>query len=776
MSYLVNPTRPVGLTIGNTDYINNLVSFQCSDTSSYRNGLITTTGTIILGTRDGESFEDYDRNDFKRGQAVHLEITFPDGTTATHPRGRLHVISTSYNPESEQVSIEVACRLALLKLIDDDDDIKQLLDDQIEIPLDPAQQEYESLSSSIAAATKIAWVDSTGTIQKENYFGNDNFGEYEPGSFVSVRGVTALEVQPLAATAAIPDEIELSYSYPADQAASDQQGRVDTVTTTSKYFLNYPALNFTRKPPPGGLAGSVSLKVPPTTIPAQKTVTSSCGNSPSRPSYSPQTTVGGGSIGGSFNISVPASCSAGYTTEEESIYIAAQRVEVRQTFYDGPAAQVGSTTSEITGPALEANSQYFADKYAYCVGTYANACLPNGACPLEGTQSIRLGRQITTYEYGTGNEVVKTVTSTYRPIISAAQPSDWRSGINRGIPQDFNGSLSLTSEYLHQVVITTYQRSNNENIQHTITYTSTATKGGGIGANINAYAGVKTEQIRHSTSTVTQDIRPDSVNAATTQVETDVTRVQMHGKVGGYTIDEAGPYIVKESVPVPLLLNSSDQVDDAVNAYGDYLARFIEGDARGLVIGESLRKSIATNWKPNMPFRYYDPKTGKFMAFRADACSWGVSVTGCVVAINGIWVADLLGSVSIPDNLYGNATPDMSGASDPTPPVNGGPIVEIDPGVDDEIVTGKRFNFFVRVRWKVGATCTPSGFNGIRPILIGRSDVNIHYTFIAFCTGMISSPGGLVTLNNDGSLPLESNGNPIVDEQNIVTADLFETP
>ena len=428
MSYLVNPTRPVGLTIGNTDYINNLVSFQCSDTSSYRNGLITTTGTIILGTRDGESFEDYDRNDFKRGQAVHLEITFPDGTTATHPRGRLHVISTSYNPESEQVSIEVACRLALLKLIDDDDDIKQLLDDQIEIPLDPAQQEYESLSSSIAAATKIAWVDSTGTIQKENYFGNDNFGEYEPGSFVSVRGVTALEVQPLAATAAIPDEIELSYSYPADQAASDQQGRVDTVTTTSKYFLNYPALNFTRKPPPGGLAGSVSLKVPPTTIPAQKTVTSSCGNSPSRPSYSPQTTVGGGSIGGSFNISVPASCSAGYTTEEESIYIAAQRVEVRQTFYDGPAAQVGSTTSEITGPALEANSQYFADKYAYCVGTYANACLPNGACPLEGTQSIRLGRQITTYEYGTGNEVVKTITSTYRPIISAAQPSDWHSG------------------------------------------------------------------------------------------------------------------------------------------------------------------------------------------------------------------------------------------------------------------------------------------------------------------------------------------------------------
>ena len=120
MGYLVQKTRASQLTVGGVDYTSSFVSLQVSDVSAFKNGLMTTSGTLVLGQRPGGSdIEDYDRNIFKRGTVVILDITEPGGAAYRHPRGYLYVISVSYNVEVEQLEIAVGCRLALAFLTDD---------------------------------------------------------------------------------------------------------------------------------------------------------------------------------------------------------------------------------------------------------------------------------------------------------------------------------------------------------------------------------------------------------------------------------------------------------------------------------------------------------------------------------------------------------------------------------------------------------------------------------------------------------------------------------
>jgi hypothetical protein len=764
MGYLINTTRPASLLIGGTEYIDNLISFQVNDTSSYRNGIVTTIGSIVIGSKTGQLLADYRRDDFRRGVSVAFDVIYPSGTTARHPRGTLNVISASYSPEDERISIEVGCSLVMAKLLQDDD----LVTPYIEIPLDPVQEDYEGVASSLATGGKILWQDSSGNLQKESFFQGDGFGGYTAGAFVSVRGVTAIGVQPLAATAAIPDEIELSYQYPVDGKASDQQGRVDTTATESTYFIKYPAITYERIKPEGPLEGVINIEVPPVTIPPTGTSRGGgCGNSVSTPSYKPSQTAEPENISGDFNITVPSSCETSYETKASPQYIGAKRREIRTTTYNGPAGQTSLTESYIYGPELEANQQYFADKYAFCVATYANDCLPQGSCELYGTGEALLGKQQTTYEFGEAREVTKTVTTTWRPRLSAAQPSDWRSGVDRGIPKDFNNGLSANGLYRHQIVIRQFRRSNNENVQLTETFTSAASRGGGIGGNIDAFSGIKTTEARRSVSTVNQELRPDSVNSATTSVESDTTRVQMHGQVGGY-VNGAGPYILKEDTPVPLLYDTEEGWQSALSTYGDYLARFIEGDARGLTIGEALREQIGQNWKPNMPFRYYDPTSGNLMAFRSDGCTWGADENGCVVVMNGIWIADMTGAVCVPNNLVGAATPGMSDGAPVAPPTP-----EPDPCIPggDGTVVNKRYNFQVTVPLSFGVICNPSGEDGVRPAPPEDESIPLRVTFVMWCTGRVVEPGALVSLDLDGSIPLNRVGNPVVDALKIVIDD-----
>lgn len=762
MSYLINATRPASLKLNDAEYIDQLESFQVSDTSSYRNGIVTTTGTIILGTVGGSDLQDYERDDFQRGSTVRFEVTYPSGNTALHPRGRLNVISSAYDPELERITLEVGCDLVVAKMLDNDSVVLPFE----AVPLDETAKTFEGIASSLAAVGGLIWQASDGSIQQTTFFGGDSYGSYQQGSFVSVRGVTALTVQPLAATEAIPDQIELSYQFPTDEKAKNNQGKVDIVTTESDYFIKYPATVFERIK-----GATVDIKVivggGPVTIPAITTpeIQTGCGNAPIPPQFSPSQTI---DIPGSeVTRQIPAPCSVGYETKSVPQYIPAKRKEVRTTTYDGPAAQTSMTESQIEGPVLELNSQYFADKFAYCGATYANRCLPS-PCALFGTYTVVLGKQQTQYIYGKSAEVRKTITTTWRPRLAAAQPDDWRSGVVRGIAQDFNQGLAITAIdlYRHQIVIRQFRKEKNANIQETTTFTSAVSRGGGIGAAIDAKKGIKTSEIRRSVTSVAAEIRPDSLNAATTSVTTEKTVVEMHGRVGGY-VNGAGPYILKEDIPVPLLYDSSNEVKDAANLYGDYLARFIEGDTRGLAIGEALSESWAANWTPNMPFRYYDPKSQKLMALRSDACSWGADSGGCVVVMNGIWVADMSGTVTIPSNLRGNATPDMT-ADDPiapTPP----PVDE--PSVIGDVVINKRFNFHVDVYITSKMLCNPSGNDGVRVPTPGPQSVTLGMTWVVFCRGRIVQPGALIALENDGSIPVTHHYNVVVDEALVVIDD-----
>ncbi len=247
MAYIIQKSRAAQLLIGETDYTSSLISFQVSDSGAFKKGLMTTSGTVILGQRAGVGeIEDYDRNMFKRGQVVKLDITNPDGGTYRHPRGLLYVVSTSYDVEKEQLLIEVGCQLSLAYLTDDAKDILGL----VPIPLDPAQQTVQNCAASFASAGEILYQDNQGNLSSHGFFSGDSLSGVEGGSWVSVLGETALSVAPLQSSGAIPDEIQLSYQVPEDTLAEDESGKVDATTETSRYFINYPATIWKRVPEP----------------------------------------------------------------------------------------------------------------------------------------------------------------------------------------------------------------------------------------------------------------------------------------------------------------------------------------------------------------------------------------------------------------------------------------------------------------------------------------------------------------------------------------------
>ena len=266
---------------------------------------------------------------------------------------------------------------------------------------------------------------------------------------------------------------------------------------------------------------------------------------------------------------------------------------------------------------------------------------------------------------------------------------------------------------------------------------------------------------------MTVDLRPDTVNAPTTTTETDETRITILGDIGGYEA-QFGPYTVKEDVPVPVLFTTASQVEDAVEHYGDYLTRMIKGDSRGLQIAEMLTEDISDNWSPNCAFRYYDPFSEELMAMRMDSTTWAVDDSGCVMVTSAIWIYDLLGTVTIPDNLTGNSTPVIDGDEPADDGGDGGTIV-----VDEDGITNASFVFNVNVHFGIEGTFTPTGENGIRTPPPGPETVRLEQTLVCWCTGVLAQPGALVTLDQDGSLPLSSGGQPIVETTLVEDVDLF---
>ena len=691
MGYLVQKTRAAQLLIGGQDYTSSLVEWSVSDAGAFKKGLMTTQGSLILGQRPGGAdIQDYNRNAFKRGTVVTLDMENGDGTTYRHPRGYLYVIGVAYETESEQLVVELGCRLSLAYLTDNADAILPL----VPIHLDPAQQTVQNCSASFASAGMVLYQDNQGALVSRKFFGTDSTAGIEAGEWVSVLGESTLAVTPLAGASAIPDEIDLAYQVPEGVLADDNLGLIETTRETSNYFFNYPATIWVRNPNPVP-TGERQLPDKVTTSPGSPgRPASGCGQVPTPPRPGNVTIT----PGGTENYYL---CSDRWTTDRTNVYLPATRVAISTTTYGGPAAQVSRTEQVVYGPEVEANPGYFADKYAYCVSTYGYACNPQGSCPYYGLGTRMLQKQVTSYFYGAeANELVKTVQDTYDTILSAYTTDEYRSGITNGQPQDFNGDLTAGPMYRSQRVVTDYYQEDNTNVQLTTTYTSVASRGVGpsSGKSLDALQGIITTVKRESTTTTTLDIRPDTVNSSTTSTTEQKTIIPLDPNTYISPPSEAGKYVLEESIPVPLLSEDIDEIKGWVNDYANYLKRFVKGDTYGLQIAESMRPEIVENWYPGMPFRYADTANDVISAMRMDACSWGVTQNEALVVTNGVWNGFSSGTLQLGSNLVGNSKPDMTRPTpenpnpipNPTPPtpVSGPPEII-------NVVVGESFSFIV---------------------------------------------------------------------------------
>lgn len=758
MAYLNNGSRLASLTIGGVDYTSSLDEFVVSDSSANRNGIVSTSGTITLRSY-GESpqMEDYDRDNFRRGTVILVDVTKPDGAVVRHPRGYLYVISSSYVPEQDALVVEVGCRLVLAAITEDVSAILPL----VPIPLDPAQQTYQNISASFASAGQYIYQDNQGALQTSEFFDGDSTSGVAPGEWVSILGLTALQAAPLAGAGAIPDKISLSYQVPSDALVSDQKGKIEETITESYYYTQYPSIIYTRKP----------TEVQPTPIPSPSSPspspspgTSGCGNIPPPPSNDAGTPSppGGGEV---------VSCSDQYETKQQATFVPAYRKELNRTVYNGPSGQVGYAYSEVYGPAIEANGQYYSDKYSYCRYIYASQCVPNGNCPMDGLQNQKLQYEEQYNYYGSANELVRTVKDTWLTKLSAAQPSDWRSGVKDGVASSFK-TLTSSPMYRAQRVETVYKYGTNSTTQEVTTYNSITSRQSGISgsASIDALSGIKTFQRRLSTTISANPVSPDIVNTVTTSTTERDLEILLFSDRYLQPPTESGPYVIDEQIPVPVLFTNETQITNVVDTYSQYLTFFVKGDAFGMQITETLRDDIINNWRPGMPFRYYDPKKGKIIAMRMDACSWGIDSEQSIVTTNGIYLGISDGTISIPRNLVGDSRPDMGSGTLP-PAASDGP-----PSVGGEtIVDQGSYGWVVNVNIGVSAVKSFYGEDGILPI--SPSGENLQFTVhpytTVWCDGIIVAPGDLLDTNGNGGIPLEYGGNLVVSGATVINADVF---
>ena len=769
MSYISNNTRVSRVTIASSDYTSNFIEMTVSDSSANRNGCVQTSGVITLGSvvAEGPS-SDYFRNRFKRGDRVNVFITSPGGGETIHPRGLLYVVSTSYDIESEVLSVEVACELSLISLTQDSNpgSLDTLLS-LVPIGLDSVQSTYENCCAGIASAGKYVFQSNTGALEVREFWAGDSTSGTASGEWVSVLGVTTNSIAPLSGGSAIPDEINLSYQVPDDGENQDNTGRIDTTETDSYYFLQYPATTYQRQNSdadpnnPNGTLDNVRGAVKVSS--SSSSGSGSCGNNPSPPT--------------SVVFNTPEQdqlCNDGYTLVQTPFYMPATRRESNATYYNGPGAQVSRTTSAVYGPRIEANNQYFADNFAFCRQTYATGCNYTGGCTYDGMDRILLSSTETINTYGRANELTRSIQDTYVTRLSAAQPSDWRSGNVNGEIQDFSFEfLTDDSMFRKTRVVNEYYQEGSTNVQITMTYESSTSRGSGLGGNIDALQGIQTKVIRRSSTIVTLDVQPDIVNSPTTSTEERLSRIPLF--TGRYTVPPtaSGPYIEEEAMPQPALLNSQSEIESLVANYSNYLVRFTKGEAFGLQIGESLREEVLSGYYPGMPFRYYDPQKGVVLAMRMDATVWGVSNLEAAFVTGGLWNGTSNGSVTIPENVLGNSTPDMGaengGISNPTPP----PVV-VPPSVDGETsVDSGTFAWYVDV--DISFMAEPFVFteDGIQAIPPGPQVVPTNWTTTVWVDGLIVETGGLLATDGDGGIPLDYNGS-LVTNTGVFVEALFD--
>lgn len=803
MAYISQTTRLSSLTIGGVDYTSSMVDWTCSDSSANRSGFVSTSGTVVIGQGLGSSdITDYSRLTFRRGTPVVLDIVDADGTVRRHPRGLLYVITSGYDIEGERLIVEIGCRLALAEITDDSSELLPL----VPIPLNASQQTVQNVKASFQAAGQILWQDNQGTLRSDEYFDGDRPSYVTPGKWVSVIGRTALQVSPASTSGALPDVLKIAFSLPLG-VNGDSTGRVDTVTETSNYFLSYPAVYFRRSPEggvipcdgtdcggfsddgllvdpiniPGG--GSYSVTVPDFVQEAGTMGTAylefppvnpgNCGNTPPAPiGSSPEIPYPDPIDPGFGTTPPPGSCDENWVTVSEPRYVAARRISTNRSEYNAVAAQQSRVYNEVFAPAIEANGQYYADKFAYCRHLYGKACNPNGSCPMDGIEPILQSYSEKSFIYGESGELLETVTDTYRTTLSAAIATDWRSGSTNGVANNFR-ELSTEEMFHYERQVSEYYSQGGVNYEQTTVYTSSVSRGGGINAGpLSALSGIVTSSLRASSTVSSVSASPDRLNTPTAATREDVSVILLlDPQEYENAPPEAGPYTLEEGSPVPYLLPSSDEILEAKFTYENYLTRMVKGSSRAMVVAESLRPEIMDNWKPNDPFRVVDVRRDEVLAFRTDATVWGVSPDQSIMAVTGIYLGDSVGRLIIDgDNVVGDSVPNMdgTGAVPISPPTN----VIRPPELENDVVPENvRYEVNVYMRFKASAAILSP--NTLVPISSGNSQIRYQSNLQFFVAGLIVGPGDLVDTTGSGGIPVTNGGSLVVASATVIQGDLF---
>jgi hypothetical protein len=142
--------RKVRLFIGGKDYAPCMMNFQGSDSHLDQSGLISFTGSLLLGKAIDfdESLDDRKSpTRFCRGVPIILECADSTNTLQRHPRGALRILSSRYDEEKQQLTLEVGDLIALLNFRE---------------PTDPDKADNKSCEGKPASAIITSLLNAAG--------------------------------------------------------------------------------------------------------------------------------------------------------------------------------------------------------------------------------------------------------------------------------------------------------------------------------------------------------------------------------------------------------------------------------------------------------------------------------------------------------------------------------------------------------------------------------------------------------------------------------------
>lgn len=681
MSYLINNTRLAKVKIGGVDVTDRVADISLSDSSGIKNGLIATDGEITLAYRPGSpDREDYRRNTFPRGAVVTIDIVFPSGNTRRHPRGYLKVIDSNFDPQNESIKLSVGCPMAVAALDGDIDAIKDL----VSLYMPETREDYQSIASALATETKIAWYDGFGNLQSSLLWDGETQSSSPTGKWVSVFGVTAQAIAPLDNTRSIvaesdkvpgqpysggdPDNIELSFDEPAgdiDPATGlvdgdGEDNRVDIQESTASYFVQYPAIFYTRVPPEDQEEAENPLEdagSPEEDKGLSDPRPSDCVEEVTETDNPADTADSGGDENGDTD------CMSNYETIRTPLYVGVRSRSYGETHYEGPAGARDRSFNENYGPAIEVNSQYYGDVYQLCRQSWATRCAPNGYCSTSsGTQTVLISRSEFRVEFNPDGSVAREITEEYQPMLAAAVPDNWRAGVVDGKITGFRRiDNKLTQLYRSRAQIVEYEYPEIGTKRVTTSYESIASRGGGMPSSTSAadaYNGIKTTRTERSYSLGINAEAPPVLVQPEPATDSKISNIVFPKHDDLNKGSSTKGLVFKESIPYPILVRKGGPLTrkQVIADYEDYIKRCIKGSSLGLRIGEALREEIVEYWEPNQTFRYADPRYNTVISMRGDAHTWSMTPDQCVFSVDGLNVGFSNGTPNIPDNIVGAET------------------------------------------------------------------------------------------------------------------------